>query len=175
MRTVKRESVKLNRGKWKAVERLAEEFAYDKQRHLEHYQGATNYASADSWRDRRDDLKLSDYHRRIPLPVHMSDLAVKEAYETEEKYWAAIAEEIDVSGREWSASQKGYGRWLLSDPQRFSHLILGRAPTSGQIELRLSERKQVQNYVRRCARKIMGRRPQVRRARSKSIEMPAIR
>jgi hypothetical protein len=127
-------SASVGGGKWKAVGRLAEEFACDKQRHLEHYQAATNFASAETWRDRRDELKLSDYHRRIHLPVHMSDLAVKEAFETEEKDWAAIAEEIDVSVREWSAGQKRYGSWLLSDPQRFSQLILGRAPRSGQIE-----------------------------------------
>ena len=166
MRTVKRKSVELNGGKWRAVERLAAEFACDKQRQLEHYQEGMNFAAADGWRERRDDLKLSDYHRRIALPVHMSDLAVKDAFETEEKYWAAIAKEIDVSGREWNTAQKGYGRWLLSEPQRFSQLILGHAPISEQFELRVSERKQVQNYLRRRARKLIGRRPQVRLARS---------
>jgi hypothetical protein len=154
MRTVKRRSLKLNKGKWEAIERLAQAFAQDKQAHLDFYQMNGNFAQAAGWRERRDAVKESDHHQKTPLPVHASDLAVKEAYETELKYWANIAEQIEVSGRDWTDGQKHYANWLLYDAQRFSALIEGRAPTNERISLTLEERKQVQSYLRRRARVI---------------------
>jgi len=54
----------------------------------------------------------------------------------------------------------------LKDEHRFSHLILGRAPINEKISLSVRERKQVQNYLRRRARRIMKTRPSVKIARS---------
>jgi IS605 OrfB family transposase len=166
MRTVKRRSLKLNKGKWEEVERVAQAFAQDKQAHLDFYQTGESFAAASGWRERRDAVKQSDHHQKTPLPVHSSDLAVKEAYETEIRYWAKIAEQIEVSGRDWTDEQKHYANWLLYDPQRFSALIEGRAPINERIRLTLEERKQVQSYLRRRARRIMKDRPRVRMAQS---------
>ncbi len=166
MRTVKRLSLKLNTGKWEAVERFAQAFAGDKQSHLDFYQKRGNFAAAAGWRERRDSVKQSDHHQQTPLPVHASDLAIKEAFETELKYWASIAEKIDVRDRNWTNEQKHYANWLLFDGQRFSTLIEGKAPINQRINLSLKQRKQVQNYLRRCAREIMKDRPRVRMARS---------
>ncbi len=166
MRTVKRRSVKLNKGKWRSVERMAQAFARDKQAHLDFYQSGGNFAAARGWRERRDAVKESDHHLKTPLPVHASDLAVKEAYETEEKYWASIAEQIDVTRARWSDEQKHYANWLMYDARRFSSLIEGRAPINEGISLTMEERKQVQNYLRRRARRIMKNRPRVKKARS---------
>src|SRR5215470_907575 len=170
MRTVKRRSVRLNQGKWEEIKRVAQAFARDKQAHLDFYQRSGNFGQAGSWRERRDAVKLSDHHQQTPLPVHASDLAVKEAYETEIKYWAALVCEIEVSGRDWSDEQQHYANWLLYDAQRFSALILGQAPTNERISLTMEERKQVQNYLRRRARRIMKDRPKVKRARSFALD-----
>jgi len=166
MRTVKRRSLKLNKGKWEAIERIAQAFAQDKQAHLNFYQRSGNFAEAVGWRERRDALKQQPDHQQALLPVHASDLAVKEAYETELKYWASIAEQIEVSGRNWTDEQKHCANWLLYDAQRFSALILGRAPINERINLTREERKQAQSYLRRRARRIMKDRPRVRVARS---------
>src|SRR5215475_15122063 len=166
MRTVKRRSLKLNQAKWEALERMAQAFAQDKQAHLDFYQVSGNFGMASGWRERRDAVKQSDHHQQTPLPVHASDLAIKEAYETEMKYWANIAEQIEVRGRDWSEEQKHYANWLLYDAQRFSALILGRAPINERISLTMGERKQVQNYLRRRARRVMKKRPRVKIARS---------
>jgi hypothetical protein len=50
-----------------------------------------------------------------PLPAHASDLAVKEAFETELKYWAAISSDIHprIASRGWTSEQKHYAFWLL--------------------------------------------------------------
>jgi IS605 OrfB family transposase len=130
MRTVKRESVKLNKAKFEAIEKIARAFASDKQAHLDFYQDGLNFSGAKSYRQRRNELKSTGHHASTPLSVHASDLAVKEAFDAEVKYWAARAAEIRprIGSRQWSDEQKHYGFWLLYDERRFSSLILGRAP-----------------------------------------------
>jgi hypothetical protein len=55
MRTVKRESVKLNKRKFEAIEEIARSFADDKQVHLDFYQNGLNFSEAKSFRLRRND------------------------------------------------------------------------------------------------------------------------
>jgi hypothetical protein len=108
MRTVRRESLKLNQSKFDALERIARAFASDKQAHLDFYQHHLNFSEAHSYRLRRNELKTTDHHASTPLPVHASDLAVKEAFETEVKYWAAVAAELHprIALRQWIDEQK---------------------------------------------------------------------
>jgi hypothetical protein len=172
MRTVRRQSLKLNRAKFDALNRIARAFACDKQTHLDFYQLNLNFAETDSYRIRRDELKANNHHTSTPLPVHASDLAVKEAFETELKYWAAIASDIHprIASRQWTSEQKHYAFWLLINERRFSLLILDRAPINEKISLSVRERKQVQNYLRRRARCVMKVRPRVRIARSFALD-----
>src|SRR5215475_1899116 len=172
MRTVKRESVKLNQVKFEALERIARAFAVDKQIHLDFYQDGLNFSEVKNYRVRRNDLKKTDHHSSTPLSVHASDLAVKEAFETEKKYWAAIAADIHprIGSRQWTDEQKHYAFWLLSNEHRFSILILNRAPINEKIGLAVRERKQVQNYLRRRARRVMKARPRVKIARSFALD-----
>src|SRR5215813_7211405 len=172
MRTVRRESLKLNQAKFDTLERIARAFADDKQAHLDFYQYDLNFSEAHSYRLRRNELKMTNHHASTPLPVHASDLAIKEAFETEVKYWAAIAAEIHprIFSRQWTSEQKHYAYWLLADEHRFSLLILDRAPINEKIYLAVSERKQVQNYLRRRARCVMKARPRVKIARSFTLD-----
>ena len=172
MRTVRRQSLKLNKAKFDALERIARAFASDKQTHLDFYQHGLNFSEAPSYRLRRSELKTTNHHASTPLPVHASDLALKEAFETEVKYWAAIASEIHhrIASRQWTDEQKHYAFWILKDEHRLSLLILGRAPINEKISLAVSERTQAQNYLRRRARRIMKARPRVKIARSFALD-----
>src|SRR5215813_10791808 len=167
MRTVKRESLKLNKAKFEAIEKIARAFASDKQAHLDFYQDGLNFSGAKRFRLQSNELKSTGHHASTPLPVHASDLAVKEAFDAEVKYWAAIAAEIRprIGSRRWTDEQKHSAFWLLYDERRFSSLILGRAPIHDKIALSLTERKEVQSYLRRRARRMMGARPSVKAAR----------
>jgi hypothetical protein len=62
MRTVKRESVKLNKSKFEAIEKIALAFASDKQAHLGFYQDGLNFSGAKSYRQRRNELKSTGHH-----------------------------------------------------------------------------------------------------------------
>src|SRR5262249_51148397 len=66
--------------------------------------------------------------------------------------------------------QKHDAFWRLKDERRCSHLILGRAPINVKISLSVRERKQVQNDLRRRARRILKARPRVKIARSFALD-----
>src|SRR5262249_36713690 len=106
------------------------------------------------------------------LGLFMPLIAVKEAFETEINYWAVVAAEIHprIASRQWTEEQKHYAFWLLKDERRFSHLILDRAPINEKISLSVGERKQVQNDLRRRARRVMKARPSVKIARSFALD-----
>ncbi len=72
MRTVRRESLKLNQAKFDALERIARAFANDKQSHLDFYQHDLNFSEAQSYRLRRNELKGANHHASTPLSVHAS-------------------------------------------------------------------------------------------------------
>jgi|SRR5215471_6617000 len=55
-------------------------------------------------------------------------------------------------------------------PRRLSLLILNRAPINEKIGLAVRERKQVQNYLRPRARRVMKARPIVKIARSFALD-----
>lgn len=172
MRTVKVESVELNRGKLEKIEAVAEAYAKEKQVHLDWYQRDGNFALSRSERDRRDSLTAAGYTSPLVPTARLWRNAQKDAFETMEKYWAAMAEEVKggISKLEWTDNQRWHAFWLLNTPQRLNQLIIGRAPINEQIELSLAERKQVQNYLRRTVRKKTGRRPAVKMANSLTID-----
>ena len=172
MRTVRRESLKLNQAKFDALEGIARAFASDKQGRLDFYQRDLNFSEARSYRLRRNELKTTDHHASTPLCVHASDLALKDAFETEVKYWAAIVSEIHprIASRVWTDEQKHYAYWLLADERRFSRLIVDRAPINEKITLAVRGRKQVQNYLRRRARRVIKARPRAKIARSFALD-----
>jgi Predicted site-specific integrase-resolvase len=166
MRTVKRISHPLNRAKFCALQEVAEVFAKEKQAQLEYFQKGSTFARYPSPRQRRDELKSDP--EKPDMPAHLRDCAIKDAFETELKYWAALAAEIrsGIGGCSWAEEQKHYAYWLLKVPHYLCAVITGRAPINEKIELTLEQRKQVQNYLRRSVRRIKGDRPRVRIVRS---------
>lgn len=167
MRTVKRISRPLNKAKWSAVQAVAEVFAKEKQAQLEYFQIGSNFSRYTSPRQRRDELKADP--NKPSMPVHLRDCAIKDAFECELKYWAALASEIRsaIAGRSWTEDQKHYAYWLLKVPQYLAQTITSnRAPVNEKIELPRDAFRQVLNYLRRRARRIQGEGPRVKIVRS---------
>jgi putative transposase len=172
MRTVKVESLELNRGKFEKLEAVAEAYAKEKQLHLDWYQRDSNFALSGSERDRRDSLTAGGYISSYVPTARLWRNAQKDAFETMDRYWSALAEEVrgGILKLDWTKEQQWYAFWLLKTPQRLNQLITGRAPINEKIELSLAKRKQVQNYLRRTVRKKTGRRPAVKMANSFTID-----
>jgi putative transposase len=172
-RTVRRISVELNKSKLDSLRQIAEVFANEKQIHLDYYQTGINFSftrGRNGSRERRDELTSLEYKNIEGLSARGVNLAIKDGFETELKYWAAIAAQIRTRRVGWTQEQVHYANWLICTPQRFSALVLGRAPINEKITLTVAERRQVQNYLRRRSRGLMGNRPSVKIARSFVID-----
>ncbi len=168
MRTVKRVSVKLNKKKFKDLIEIAKFYSKEKQVHLKYFQTGNNFGEARNYRQYRDELRNSGYKSSFTLQVRRVNCAIKDAFETELKYWASIA--VDIKPRlfnlDWTDEQRHYGFWLLKIPQRLATLICDKAPINEEVDLGIVERKQVQNYLRRVIRRKYSNRPTVRLSRS---------
>ena len=181
MRTIKRISHKLNRGKFEALREVASAYAREKQEHGPVYHDEALFGTQASERTRRDTLvKVDKYSSPHGVSGRMWKLAQKDAYETIKKEWAGLAEAIKPligahqAGKEgqapcgvvWTEMQLRYAYWLIYTPQRMAEFIAGQAPVPSHFDIEPREQKVVRNYLRRVIRRKRGRRPMVRLERS---------
>jgi transposase len=100
-------------------------------------------------------------------------MALKDAYETVNKEWSALASELRprIARRsDWSQLQKRYAYWLIKSPQRLAQLMAAKATIPTHFEISFTDRKKVQNYLRRVIRRNRGRSPRVRSGRSAAFD-----
>jgi len=173
MRTIRRVSLPLNKGKWRALVELLRRYAGEKDAHLLFFGSPANCATCRSDRTRRDRLVADGYTSPNGLQARAWKLALKEAYETVGKQWAALAAALRpriAQHDHWSEVQKRYAYWLLQEPQRLAQLVAERAPVPTHFEISAAEQRQVRNYLRRVIRRHRRERPRVKTARSAAFD-----
>ncbi len=169
MRTIRRVSLELNRAKWEALCDLARRYRAEKNTHLPHYHADARFAVDESERAYRDALVDARYVNSHGLQGRMWKMAQKDAYETVEKQWAALAEELRpliARHDHWSETAKHYAYWLIFTPRRLAQLVSERAPVPAKFTVPEAEQQTVRNYLRRIIRRKRGRRPVAKTARS---------
>ncbi len=173
MRTIRRISRPLNKGKWEAVNDLARRSAAEKQSHLTGFTDAQFAASPKKERTRRDVLVKAGYVNPHGLQARQWKAAEKDAYETVDRQWAALAEAVrPLVGQHtsWSEAARHYAFWLLKDARRLAALVSGRAPVPTHFTVMPAEQKQVRNYLRRVVRRKRGAHPTAKTARSFALD-----
>lgn len=168
-RTIRRVSLPLNRAKWEALCDLARRYRTEKNAHLPHYHVDAHFAAEATECLRRDQLVADRYVNANGLQGRMWKMAQKDAYETVEKQWAALREELTPLIQrhgDWSDTAKHYAHWLIYTPQRMAELMSDRAPWPVKFSVPEDEQRTVRNYLRRVIRRKRGRRPVAKTARS---------
>jgi hypothetical protein len=79
-RTVKRKSIKLNKGKWQTVERIALSYAREFDRFLVELGRPSSFARYRSHRQARDELLSRGYKSPFGLQARAWKLALKDAF-----------------------------------------------------------------------------------------------
>ena len=172
MRTIRRVSLPLNTAKWQALCDLACRYRDEKNEHLRAYQVDAAFAASTSERTRRDELVAAHYASPHGLQARMWKLAQKDGYETVEKQWAALREELSplIQRQEnWSEAAKHYANWLIYTPQRMAELVGERAPQP-KFAVTASAQHTVRTYLRRVIRRKRGNRPVAKAARSLAFD-----
>jgi putative transposase len=185
MRTIKRISPKLNRGKWEALREITSAYAREKQEHGVVYHDDGLFGAQDDERTRRDMLvKVDKYKSPHGVSARMWKLAQKDAFEMVEKQWAALAEALKPligahkgskkksapCGVKWTPAQLRYAYWLIYTPQRMATLVAGQASVPTHFDIPPQEQKAVRNYLRRVIRRKRGRHPLVKLERSFALD-----
>lgn len=175
MRTIRRVSRPLNASKWNALNELVRCYAKEKDTHLLAFNADACFAhgARASDRTRRDALVSDRYTSPTGLQARAWKMALKDAYETVNKQWAALATELRprvAQHDRWSEAQKRYAYWLLQEPSRLAQVADGPAPVPTHFTIGGGEQRQARNYLRRVIRRKRGARPRVHVARSAAFD-----
>jgi hypothetical protein len=170
MRCVRRHSPCLNRGKAGELHALIEAYVKEKDYHLRVLTPGV-FANFSGERSYRDSLlhRPGGYVSPYGLQARMWKMTAKDAYETMNKFWAAIAEDLKPLVRRkarWSDEMRHYANWLLYSPRRVAALYAGDTPMPSTSKIRKSERCAVVKIVAREVRRRVKRFPRARTARS---------
>src|SRR3989339_610152 len=167
MRTIKRHSKDLNKGKYLEIKQTAQAYANEKQRWLFYFQSVENIHFIDGHRLVRNEFVQAGYRSSFGLQARMWKLALIDAAETMDKYWQALFVEVRklISKNDYlSEEQKHYCFWILKDYQRFQSFFSHRYPTFKGLSTQ--EITQAGNYLHRIIDRKRGAYPKVKLARS---------
>ncbi|WP_172839208.1 zinc ribbon domain-containing protein [Thermanaeromonas toyohensis] len=136
-------------------------------------------------RSLRDELVSRGFTSPFGLQARMWKLALEDALYTLERQWEAAIEAVkDLVARHegLTGEEKHYAFWLLYKPpkggrdwRRIQAIFTGEDVTGENIDLDASGRSRVRKYLRRVFRRVLGRRPRVRKARSFAVDQQMYR
>lgn len=171
MRTIKRHSLKINQTKWHELCLIARLYRDEKNYHLRFNNQDENFSNCNNERQRRDKLVKANYSPETHLQARQWKTALKEAYETVNKYWCALAIQIKPfiakHKKVWTETEMHYAYWLLCKGNRLAGLMGNhKAPEPEHFTISYAEKKRVRNFIRRIVRRKRGERPQAYLSRS---------
>ncbi len=171
MRTIKRYSLPINQGKWDKLVKLARLYRDEKNVHLAYYNIDHKFCSDQSNIDQQMRYVQEGYKSPFGLLARQWKIAQKEASQTTDKYWCALAAKVKslLAGHkaEWSDAEMHYAYWLTYHSKRLAELMGGqKAPEPEHFQISYAKKKRVRNYLRRVVRRKRGKRPFAKMARS---------
>lgn len=184
-RTVRQKSLPLNTGKWAKLVETVEAYARQKDAFLVEYAHIKYLHYLGDKRFLRDELVSYGFASPFGLQARMWKLALEDALYTLERQWEAAIEAVKnlVAHHEgFREEEKHYAFWLLYKPRKGSRdwkriqaIFTGEDITEENINLDASGRSRVRRYLKRVFRRVLGRRPQVRQARSFALDQQMYR
>ncbi len=167
MRTIKRDTYQLNKGKLQEVKDLCVAYSREKRYWLDVFRMSENQARLKRHREVRNEAIASGYISPNGLQARMWKLALVDAAETWEKYWQAAFVEARrriAKNNTLAEDQRRYLYWLLKDYNRFTGALHGdQSVPTFQVTGSLSR---LSSYLQKVIRSVKGKAPAVKVARS---------
>ena len=167
MRTIRRQTAKINLGKQGKVVLIAKAYAKEKQHWLQFFQNHANVQYVRDARKIRNKAVKEKYKSPHGLQGRMWKLALQDAADTMDRYWKSLFDNIKKNiflNRSFSKEQKHYAYWLLCDYGRLQAALNFSYPKFKEIAWQ--ERKKVVTYLNKQIRKYKKQYPKVKIARS---------
>ena len=173
---MRQKSLPLNAKKWAKVAETAEAYARQKDAFLVEYGHIKYLHYLGDKRKLRDELVAAGFVSPFGLQARMWKLALEDALFTLERQWEAAIEAARVLVFRhpcFTDEERHYAFWLLFKPERGGRdwrriraVFTGEDLSGENIALDEAGRRRVRSYLRRVLRRVLGRRPRVRKARS---------
>ncbi|WP_353928614.1 hypothetical protein [Desulfofundulus kuznetsovii] len=183
--TVRQKSLPLNNEKWARITETADAYARQKDAFLVEYGHVKYLHYLGEKRKLRDELVSAGFVSPFGLQARQWKLALEDALYTLERQWeAAIAEVKEYLYRHEGLTdeEKHYAFWLLyrhvkhgRNWKRIRAVFTGEDIVSEEIKLDAGGRARVRKYLKRTFRRVLGRKPRVKKARSFTVDQQMYR
>jgi putative transposase len=167
MRTIKRDTESLNKGKRSDFEILCRAYTREKKYWLDRFKDWKWQTLLDTPRKIRDVVIGQDYRSLWGLQARHWKLALQDAIETWDKYWQALFVQLKPkigSSRLMNANRR-YAFWLLKGYKQFAELMQGDLPQP-EFEIEELDKRAAAGYIRRLVKKHKGKTPSIKKGRS---------
>ena len=183
--TVRQKSLPLNKAKWAKLVETAEAYARQKDAFLLEYEHVKYLHYLGEKRKLRDELVSAGFTSPFGLQARQWKLALDDALFTLERQWEAAV--VEVKERLYrheglTDEEKHYAFWLLykhekygRDWKRLAAVFTGEDVINEEIKLDAKGRVKVRNYLQRTFRRVLGRKPRVKKARSFALDQEMYR
>jgi hypothetical protein len=167
MRTTKRQTLPLNTNKLTGLKTLIVAYGREKRFWLDYLRNWNDQARLDQYRQVRNEFVKAKYRSKNNLQGRHWKLALKEAFETWDKYWEAIFVKVRsrIARRSFTESERRYAYLLLKRYELFAAMMQGKVPEAG-FELSEKSRSAIAASVQRLVRRLKGKSPSVKIMRS---------
>ncbi len=172
MRTVKRHSRELNKGKWETIVAIAEAYAAEKDKWLAELSHTGQMEKIRSDRLQRDILVKQKYISPEGLQARQWKQALKDSVETLDKNWKGLFVELRpliLGNKNLTVEQRHYCLWVLSSYERLQGLVLRDYPIPA-FSIAAPHIRKAGNYLNRIIRRHKGSVPRVKKARSFCVD-----
>ena len=166
MRTVKRQILPPNKNKQMTLNALCLAYTNEKAYFLDLLREWDLQSNLGMPRKIRDELVKSNYTSRYGLQARHWKLALQDAIETWDKYWAAIWKQVRsrIARAKMVDEERHFAYWLLKGYFQFAKMMKGDAPQP-PFEISHEAMQKVAGYVRRTVKSVKGKPPSVRKSR----------
>lgn len=165
MRTIRRKSLPLNKGKASTIIKIIEAFTNEKKHWLQFFISAV--CSIKSHRSVRDLYVKSGYTSQYELQARMWKLALAEAAEMMDRYWKALFPKLNKlikKNNNLTEVQKRYCHWILLDYNRMHEFLLHKYPIPSNFEINIKSIVKAGNYLNRIIKRHRGKFPCIKKA-----------
>ncbi len=183
--TVRQKSLPLNSEKWARITETAGAYARQKDAFLVEYGHIKYLHYLSEKRKLRDELVSAGFTSPFGLQARQWKLALDDALFTlERQFEAAVVEVKECLYRHEGLTdeEKHYASWLLykhkkhgRDWKRIQAIFTGKDIVSEEINLDAEGRAKVRKYLKRVFRRVLGKKPRVKKARSFTVDQQMYR
>jgi len=168
-RCIKRYSVTINVYKWLKLNRLLDSYCKQKDYFLCQYSDKKNIGTcANKFREIRKEWVRKGYVSSYGLQNRGWKLALKDSFETIDRYWASICYKIkkEIFKSSLTESQKIYLLWAIKSRQRFNDILNNNLTPFDKIELSEKKEEESIKYLEEIFKKVVKDKPRVKLYRS---------